>query len=39
VKGDFETRYIIREMGGVELSSKAKTRASEYIQQVMRNDL
>lgn len=39
VKGDFETRYILRKLGGAALSSEAKSRASDYIQKVMSDDL
>lgn len=39
VKGDFETRHIVRKLAGAELSSEAKTRASDYIQKILRDEL
>lgn len=39
IKGDFETRHILRKLAGDDLSAEANSRASDYIREVMHDVL
>jgi len=38
IKGDFETWYLVRNLAGPELTSKAKAEVSGYLEESIRHD-